>query len=159
MLLVMTTQGVFYNFPLGGKTGPPRGGGSAAADSAPSSCAAGKLWMETWNRIDRFLPDFLSELFPNERPPSLANQSGRGTQNVGVVDPAKPVMQDPDSGEKVKEEEKSPLPVSVVVGVASKPPSSSPVVVPEREASSGSPGGSSAHTPHLSPRQGTPRKS
>ena len=39
-------------------------------------------------------------------------------QGVSVVDPAKPVMQDPDSGERVKEEEKSPLPVSVAVGVA-----------------------------------------
>ena len=171
MLLVMTTQGVFDNFPLGGKSvGGPRGGGSAAAaaaaadSAAPSSRAAGKLWAETWNRIDQFLPNFLAELFPNERPPSSASSSilgGRGSQDVGVVDPARPVVRDSNLGEgaKEEEEEESSLPVSVAVGVASKPLSSSPVM-PERETLSGSPpGGSSGHTPRSSPRQGSPRKS
>ena len=60
------------------------------------------------------LTGFLSKLFANEKPPSSSNQGGRGSQDVGMVDPAKSAMQDPDSGERVKEE-KSSLPVSVAI--------------------------------------------
>lgn len=75
MLLVMTTQGVFDNFTLGA---------SRIADTSRST-SHGKLWSDTWNRIDQFLPNFLSELFPSEKAPSPL--SGRSsTPEIGVSD-------------------------------------------------------------------------
>lgn len=53
MVLVMVTQGVF--------------------DMASSNASVGtshKLWVDTWSKVDQFLPGFLQELFPRTAPPA-----------------------------------------------------------------------------------------
>ncbi len=128
MLLVMTTQGVFDSFALGGAT-----------ESFPRASHHKTLWTGTWNRIDRFLPGFLSELFPNEKPRS----SGRGTPDVGTAEVGMA-----GSLEVTQKQGREPS----EVGGASK--SSSPVMI-EGEWS----GGSGGHTPQSSPPRGSPGES
>jgi len=67
MLLVMTTQGVFGTpFPSHASLRPA----PSRSDSAGPDLDLEKkqLWEDTWKRIDQFLPNFLSELFPSEMP-------------------------------------------------------------------------------------------
>ena len=63
MLLVMSTQGIFDSATIN----------SSQSDSSIrlSSKDASRqlLWQQTWNRIQKFLPNFLHELFPNVTPP------------------------------------------------------------------------------------------
>ena len=119
----MTTQGVFDSFTLT----------ASRANTSRSTSHHRKLWSDTWNRIDLFLPNFLSELFPNEKVPS-----GTDTPEEGVVD----VLIPEKEGPCVKEGHTP----SEVGGR-----SSSPVLV-----GSQSPGGSSGHTPQSSPPRGSP---
>ena len=62
MLLVMSTQGVFDNYTL-------QSDSRDILHSKTSSLSPRTLWMDTWERIDKFLPHFFALLFPNETQP------------------------------------------------------------------------------------------
>ena len=91
----MTTQGIFQLALSSPRSSEP--GGSGGAD---------QLWVTTWNRIEQFLPNFLSELFPNEKPPS---SGGSGTPEVGGADVVA-VQQELSSSEEKGHEELSGSP-------------------------------------------------
>lgn len=64
MLLVMSTQGVFDDPSLNHITRQQ----PTDPCTSPHDTDKRKLWSDTWNRIDQFLPSFLTELFPSEKP-------------------------------------------------------------------------------------------
>ncbi len=61
----MSTQGIFDSSAINQSNCSTNG----------TSSKARKLWWDTWNRIDQFLPRFLQDLFPNETPPILDSGS------------------------------------------------------------------------------------
>ena len=40
-----------------------------------------ELWVETWKRINRFLPDFFAELFPEEAKKAKGERKAKGKEN------------------------------------------------------------------------------
>lgn len=44
-----------------------------------------KLWKETWNRLERFLPGFLEELFPPPTPKESAETEERSESDSVVT--------------------------------------------------------------------------
>ena len=158
MLLVMSTQGVFDNtatptlYPLPDASQRP-----TQQDTANKT-----LWLSTWNRIDRFLPNFLSELFPNERFPPSSSQILMGTSSSGggVASSEGP------QGQEVKEEVKQEVVVEgsghrgeekeKEEGRVSSTSVSPAIMVPaEGEGSSRSPGESPTHSLSASPLGGS----
>ena len=90
----MSTQGVFDQ--PSHHTILPR------QDHTPHATPSRKLWADTWDRIDQFLPNFLSELFPEEKtqssedlaPSKSTEPSTTQEQEVGVA----PVSPSPHEG-------------------------------------------------------------
>ncbi len=81
MLLVMSTQGVFDSAAAMPALNPLPD--STSLRPALQDTAYKTLWLSTWNRIDQFLPNFLSELFPNERFPPSSSQILMGVASGG----------------------------------------------------------------------------
>ncbi|KAF1955729.1 Sec7-domain-containing protein [Byssothecium circinans] len=63
-----------------------------------------ELWVETWKRINRFLPNFFAELFPEEakKPKGERKDKGKGKESEKVVEKA-PVAEKIDDEEKTAE--------------------------------------------------------
>ncbi len=105
----MSTQGVFDNAALNNMN-----------QSDPSFLLGKgidpqKLWSVTWNRIEEFLPNFLSELFPDKSPMNGKNGTlSKAEKNVSGPDTSNKDISERDEGNK----NKSVSPPSTEVGVA-----------------------------------------
>ena len=135
----MSTQGIFENTTLLTNQSDPSL--RMGKDIDPK-----KLWLVTWNRIDKFLPNFLTELFPQKSPQLLGIASPLGNREAGDG------MKDDDSQNESNAES----------NVTPSPPKGSVVSKPSQPSSvdgdrANSPVTSLYHTPEsASPSQNSP---
>lgn len=61
-----------------------------------------KLWVETWKRIDRFLPELKSELAPEE--PQVEKTEEVPEEKAVVEEGAAPAPEQPEAEEKKEKE-------------------------------------------------------